>query len=111
MAKAIIVAIYDSATEAYMAPSTMQARGQALRAFTDMVNNPQSEVSKHPHDYALFELGQFDDNSGLITQPNTPVCLARGHEVQARSENHLHDQVAMFPVEDDGNEFNKREQA
>jgi len=45
---------YDSKAEAYMQPFFMNAKGQALRAFADLVNDGQSQFSKHPEDFVLF---------------------------------------------------------
>lgn len=75
----IVVSCYDKATDAYMRPFFMMTRGQAIRAFTDEVNHPESDVGKHPEDYALFQVGTWVD-TGTI-EGHEPICLARAHEV------------------------------
>lgn len=63
-----IFSIYDKKAEAYMPPFMMQTKGQAMRSFVDLVKDPQSSVNKHPGDFELYEIGEFDDNSCLYTQ-------------------------------------------
>ncbi|QXP07926.1 MAG: nonstructural protein [Arizlama microvirus] len=66
---------YDSKLEAYMQPFFMTTRGQALRAFTDTVNDPSSIFAKHPEDYTLFEIGEYDDQTGDISMNQAKVSL------------------------------------
>ena len=56
-----VFSVYDSAVGAYMTPFFMQSSGAAIRAFTDIANDLQSAICKHPTDYSLFELGSWDD--------------------------------------------------
>lgn len=78
--KHIICSIYDSATQAYMRPFTAQTEGQAIRMFEDEAMRPESEIGKHPEDYALFKIGEFNDHEGLIISCN-PTSLRRAHEI------------------------------
>ncbi|AXL14824.1 nonstructural protein [Microviridae sp.] len=64
--KVKIFAIHDSKINAHMAPFTMLNEHQAIRAFSDMVNSRDHVIGQNPGDYTLFELGEFDDNSGEI---------------------------------------------
>lgn len=77
-------AVFDSATGAYMRPFVMQSDGQAIRSFSDETNNPETPLHAHPEDYSLFRLGIFDDQTAIIT-PEDPTCLARAHEIQAKT--------------------------
>ena len=83
--KTIICAVYDKATAAYMRPFTMQSVGQAMRQFSDELENEQSPIAQHPEDYSLFQLATFTDHDGNI-EPNEPKCLARAHEIKAQKE-------------------------
>lgn len=78
--KTIICSIYDKATEAYMRPFQAQSQGQAVRMFEDLVTQPDHELAKHPEDYALFQVGTFDDTIGELAAIE-PKCLRRAHEV------------------------------
>ena len=58
--------------------------GIAVRAFTDQVNNPQSggDLYNHPQDFALYEIGSFDDTSGVITPLSIPKLIAQAASVK-----------------------------
>lgn len=75
--------IFDSATAAYMRPFVMQSDGQAVRAFHDEAVRAETDINRHPQDYSLFRLGDFDDSSGSLVSSG-PTCLARAHELVAR---------------------------
>lgn len=59
-------AVHDIKAEAYLQPFFMKTRGLAIRAYSNTVNDEKSEFWKHPEDYTLFEIGEYDENTGLI---------------------------------------------
>ena len=83
--KMVVVAIYDSAVQAYMRPFYARARGEALRMFTDEVNRAADDnpLYKHPEDYSLNVLALFDEVNGDF-EPDRQV-LARGQDVKSSS--------------------------
>lgn len=81
--KIVAYAIYDTAGKAYMRPFFMMADGQARRVFQDMANDESHDIGKHPEDYSLFRIGQFDDNSGELL-PEDRECLCTALEVKKR---------------------------
>lgn len=70
-----IFAIYDSKVESYGRPMFFLTKGEALRSWSDIINDDKSAFHKHPEDFTLFELGEFDETSGKIQQLPTPVSL------------------------------------
>lgn len=50
-------------TQPFYAPS----HGAALRMFADHVNDPQTMASKHPEDFMIAYLADFDDEQGRFT--------------------------------------------
>lgn len=70
-----IFSIYDSKAQQFNTPIFLAQEGQAIRAFDDLCNNKDSEVSKHPEDYTIFAIGEFDDDNGLVTPLTTPKSL------------------------------------
>lgn len=71
-----IVAVRDSASDAYMIPHFVASTNAAIRGFGDGVNNPESkDWFNHPQDFTLFHLGTFDDSSGEF------VALARAEQI------------------------------
>ncbi|QXP08494.1 MAG: nonstructural protein [Arizlama microvirus] len=61
-----IYSIFDEKAKAYAQPFYMQQDGLAMRAFGDLVNDKTSQLNKHPVDFTLWCLGEYDDNSGMF---------------------------------------------
>lgn len=66
-------AIYDEKAEAYLQPFFLNTVGMALRAVTDIVNNPEHEFARHAADYTLFQLAEYDDCSGEFINCKKPL--------------------------------------
>lgn len=62
--KYVVVCIRDRAVDAFMQPWFVASVGAAVRAFSDEVNKADSPMNKHPDDYDLYEVAQFDDATG-----------------------------------------------
>lgn len=62
-----VFAVFDVKVGAYQAPFVAGAVGQAVRMFGDAVQNRESPFNKHPEDYRLFLLGEFEDSTGRLT--------------------------------------------
>ena len=75
-----VFAVHDIKAEAFLKPFFTNTVGEALRGFIDACNDPQVQFNKHPEDYTLFELGEFDDGKGLITALPTPRPLGKAIE-------------------------------
>lgn len=74
-----IVAVRDSALDAYLPPFTVPALGLAIRSFQDELNSKDSPIAKHPGDYTLHCLGTFDTDTGVIA-PSAGEQLARAKD-------------------------------
>lgn len=72
--------IYDSKAETYVAPFCLLSRGEAIRAFTDTVNDQSIPPGKYPEDFSLFELGTFDETNCKFVLYSTPTSLGVGVE-------------------------------
>lgn len=84
--KMVILAVRDSAMDAFMNPFAAPAVGLAARSFSDEVNKPDSPMNGHPEDYDLFELGEFDQQSGRLTSLESPRQIVRGRDVFRKAE-------------------------
>lgn len=60
-----------------MQPFFLLTRSAAIRAFGDLVANPEQQISKHPEDYVLYELGVFNDDSGQVEGHDTPIYISK----------------------------------
>lgn len=63
----LIFTIYDNKSELYNNPFVQKTTGAAIRAFTSLVEDEQTDIARHPSDYELFEIGEFDPESGQIS--------------------------------------------
>ena len=70
-----IFSIYDSKAEAYNTPFYLPNENMAVREFTNLANDADSTVSKHPADYTLFHLGEYDDGGAEFTIFDAKVSL------------------------------------
>lgn len=81
----VIMAVRDSAVNAFMQPFFVTHTGAAVRLFQDEVNKSGTPFNAHPDDYALYELGVFDDSNGSVTMLPEPRQLARGQDFKERN--------------------------
>jgi len=86
LAKTRVFSAYDGKLGVYMTPFFMTHMGQALRAWEDLCNNSESLMAKHPSDFVLYEIGEFDDDKGVLN-PHVPARqVATALEVRRKSE-------------------------
>lgn len=74
--------VYDSKTEVYLQPFLMQTKGAAIRAFADTVNDQSSQFAKHPEDFTLFEIGEYDDSTANMIPYDVKQPLGLAKEFQ-----------------------------
>lgn len=67
MAKLKAFSIRDAKAEYFSRPLFAPTSGMAVRSFGDAVADPSHEMNHHPEDYALFEIGEFDEATGVLT--------------------------------------------
>lgn len=70
-----IYSVYDSKTDAYVAPMFFQTKGQALRTFAEVANDKNHQIGKYSEDFTLFEIGEFNDNNCKFTLYDAPYSL------------------------------------
>lgn len=75
--KMIIVGIFDRKAQSFTEMTSTPSIGVAARQFTEAVNKPSdSPIYKWPEDFELYELGDWDTESG---QPNYRSNTIDGH--------------------------------
>lgn len=71
--KKVYYAVYDKEAEMYSQPFLEIKDGTAIRAVQDIViNNKDHPFAKHPSDFSLHRLGDFDESTGVITGQGKP---------------------------------------
>lgn len=72
-----ICAVFDSAMEAYLRPFFVPTTNMAVRSFNDEVNRAAEDnpMHKHPSDYILHCLGEFDEGTGEFTREGACILV------------------------------------
>jgi len=74
--KKVYYAVYDRKAEMFSTPFLEIKDGTAIRAVQDhVINNKDHAFAKHPSDFSLHRLGEFDDITGVITGQDTPTKI------------------------------------
>jgi len=79
-----LYSVFDSKSRIFSTPFTSVNQFTALRDFSRASTDPTSDINKFPEDYTLYELGSFDDNSGVIAPHAQALNL--GLAVQFKTE-------------------------
>lgn len=58
--------VYDRKSLIYNPPFYAPTDGAAVRIVQDAANDPNSQLGRHPVDYVLFCVGDYDDQKGLL---------------------------------------------
>lgn len=65
--------IYDEKALQYHAPFFMVSDGAAVRALSDLANDQNTNIGRHPGDYKLYCIGIFDDANGGLASHSPPL--------------------------------------
>lgn len=77
-------AVYDEKAGAFLPPFVVPTEGMAVRTIGDCINSDTHQFGKHPEDYGLFYLGEYDDGQGIVA-PVTPEIVRTGLQLVDRS--------------------------
>lgn len=77
-----VFAIYDAKVGGYLKPFFFRTTGEALRAWMDVVNDPQADFYRHPEDYTMFLLAEYDESKGIFVNETAPVAVASAMELR-----------------------------
>lgn len=83
--KLLVFSAYDVKLEAYLRPFYCQTKGEALRLWMDTVQKTDHPFNKHPEDFCLFELGEFDEKTGTFNNAHAPI--SHGNALQYVEKN------------------------
>ena len=75
----LVFAVKDTAVGQFLRPWFVPHKALAVRAFSDEVNRQSDDnpLWKHPKDFDLFLIGQYDEDTGeLVSQ--SPDLVLRG---------------------------------
>jgi len=75
-----IYSVKDLKAAAFAPPFFLGRDEVAVRTFKSAVNDPTHPMHPHPEDYHLYHVGEFDDETGVITALEQPrfIIAAKG---------------------------------
>lgn len=56
-----------------MQPFFFKTQGEAIRAWIDVVNDQNTTFAKHPEDYTLFEIAEYNEEQGSFNNYQTKI--------------------------------------
>lgn len=78
--------IFDVKSDTYSPPFFKPAIGAALRDFEDLANDRNTTIGRHPEDFKLVQVGEFDDTSGAFVQGSQIVSLGFASDLVVKTE-------------------------
>lgn len=75
-----VYAIFDSLAGVFSNPFFSHTDGTARRAFYDGCLDSETVFSKHPADYVLYDLGEWDPQLGKLSG-HEPLAVCNGVQV------------------------------
>lgn len=76
-----IYSFFDQVAENFTLPFYMQNDNLAIRAFRNMLTDPEHAWSKNPDDYSLHIMAEFDDTTGEIDSGYGQALIMAGSEL------------------------------
>ena len=81
-----IYSIHDNKAEAYLPPFFLHNKNMAIRSFADCCQDEGHAFNRHPEDYSLWEIGEFDDQTGEIIYHTPHKALGSGIDYNQSAE-------------------------
>jgi hypothetical protein len=61
-----VYSIYDEKVKTFANPFYKPTNPSAIRDFTDLAKDQNTTIGRHPEDYTLYQIGEYDDQTGLM---------------------------------------------
>lgn len=81
-----VFSVYDTKALAHGLPFFSPTVGAAIRMFSDLANDKQSTVARHPTDFILMEIGSFDDQNAKLESVPVPKNLGLASDYIERAQ-------------------------
>lgn len=84
--KLVVCSVFDSKVGVYFQPFFARSRAEAIRSFTDATDNDGHVFSRHPEDFTLFVLAEWDEETGGFASLAAPASLGTALEHKSRKK-------------------------
>lgn len=81
-----VFSIRDSKAQIFNQPWFARTHGEAERNFEQLVRDEKSTIYQYPEDYDLYHIGEYDDETGLVTSLDTPKHVAKAVHLTLASQ-------------------------
>nr|QJB19048.1 MAG: nonstructural protein [Microvirus sp.] len=81
-----VFAVRDVKADAFGNLICVPTKGLAVRAFADACADARSPMAMYPEDHSLYEVGEYDPNSGTIKGHALPQLVISASEVLSQSK-------------------------
>lgn len=78
--------VYDMKVGTFSPPMFMHADGQAVRSLIDAAADPNSLIGRHPGDFQLYRLGEWEDSTARFMPHTAPEHICSAESVLVRPE-------------------------
>lgn len=78
--------VYDSKAQIYNKPFYFINHQVAIRAARELLGDPNTEITKHPRDFTMFHIGEYDDETAHVKPSKIMEPIVRFHELAAQLE-------------------------
>jgi hypothetical protein len=66
-----VYTVFDNKSKVFAQPFFAINHGVALRDFAFAANHTDNDIGRHPSDYSLFCIGDYDDSTGILHPHHT----------------------------------------
>ena len=73
-----LIAVYDKKTGLFDKPFAVRHNGEAIREWDIVTKDGQTKFGKNPEDFDLYQIANYNDETGAITMCQPHVHLASG---------------------------------
>jgi len=82
MANRKVFSVFDTKAQAFLQPFFANTEGIAVRQFTAAAQDAGHDFHRFSEDYALFSLGEFDEEKGRFIQTSTPEAVVTASAIK-----------------------------
>jgi hypothetical protein len=95
-----IYTVHDQASNTYVKPFLFLTDRDAIEGFRHVCNDEKTPYAQHPADYNLCSLGNFDEQSGILT-PSAPHILKRAVDLIPKklTKEQINDQIEKLKID------------
>lgn len=88
MAKLIMFSVYDGKAQCFSRPFFEKNVAGAMRSWEEACKEPSSPFCKYPSDFVLYQIGEFDEDTGKFEdfQPVRMLSAALDFSSSSKSE-------------------------